>query len=404
MSTSLLYHAWGIRGYRHDRTQYEGGVVVYRIKHSPQEVFRCSGCGSPEVVRRGKVLRRWRSLPIGLKPVFIEMEVQRVACRDCALTRQVKVVFSEARLSYTRAFERYAVELARQMTIQAVAHHLRVGWDTIKDMVKRNLKRRYANPPLKDLRWIAIDEIAVRKGHHYMTVVMNLETGAAVFAGNGKGVDALKPFWKLLKRARAKPQAVAIDMSPAYQAAVRANLPQAAIVFDHFHLVQWVNLTLSDLRKATQQTATAAQRKVVKGLRWILLKNPENLDEGHRERERLEEALELNKALATGYYLKEDLRQLWNQPNKTAGRRFLQGWMRRARMSGIALLKKLANSFSRHADGILAWFDYPISTGPLEGFNNKIKTMKRQAYGYRDLEFFKLKILALHEAKYALIG
>ena len=390
MSTSLLYHAWGIRGYRHVRAQFEAGSVIFHVEHAPDEVLRCSRCGGSDVVRRGKVLRRWRTTPIGPKPVFIQMEVQRVGCSDCGLVRQVKVGFAQARLSYTRFLARYALGLCRHMTLQDVADHLGMSWDTIKDIQKSDLQRRYSEAPLKGLRWIAIDEIAVRKRHRYMTVVMDLETGHAVFVGDGKGGDALKPFWKRLKRARISPAAAAIDMSPAYIGAVESNLPQTPIVFDRFHIVQLVHHTLSELRRSTQRTADAAGRKAVKGSLWVLLKNPENLDEGRQERRRLEEALELNKGLAVGYYLKEDLRQLWSCWNKTAGRRFLQSWIRRARMSGFALLKKLANTLSRHAEGILAWFDHPISTGPLEGLNNKIKTMKRQAYGYRDQEFFKL--------------
>lgn len=404
MSTSLLYHLWGVRGYDYVAARFEGGTAVFRIEHKSAEVFRCSACGSPDVVRRGKFLRRWRSLSVGSKLVFIEMEVQRVGCRDCDLVRQVKVGFADERVSYTRALERCVIDLCRHMTIQDAADHVGMGWDTVKDIHKEDLARRFAEPPLKGLRRIAIDEIAVRKGHRYLTVVMDLDSGRVVFVGRGKGADALQPFWRLLKKARAAPEAVAIDMSTAYIAAVERNLPSAKIVFDQFHVVQLVNRTLSDLRRATQRTADAAGRKTVKGLRFILLKHEEKLDEGHRERERLLEALELNKALAAGYYLKEEFRLLRLMPNKTAGRKFLTGWTRRARQSGVALLKKLANTISRHAEGVLAWFDHPISTGPLEGMNNKIKTMKRQAYGYRDTEFFRLKILAIHESKYALVG
>src|SRR5213079_2576755 len=121
------------------------------------------------------------------------------------------------RRSYTKAFERYALELSKRMTIRDVAVHLGVSWDVIKDIQKRDLSRRYAKPKLKDLRQIAIDEIAVAKGHRYVTVVLNLESGAVVFVGDGKGADALKPFWKRLHGSKAKIEAVAMDMSPAYR-------------------------------------------------------------------------------------------------------------------------------------------------------------------------------------------
>jgi len=194
-------------------------------------------------------------------------------------------------------------------------------------------------------------------------------------------------------------------MSPAYIQAVSENLKEATIVFDHFHVVKLFNDKLSDFRRKLYHEAESTMRKnVLKGTRWLLLKNPENLNKNCNESERLEEALELNKPLSTAYYMKEDLRQLWSQPDKSSAKRFLDDWIKRARASTILMLTKFANTLAAHLSGILSYYDFPISTGPLEGMNNKIKTMKRQAYGFRDLEFFKLKIMAIHKSKYALVG
>ncbi len=282
---------------------------------------------------------------------------------------------------------------------------MNVGWDLVKEIQKRDLSRRYAKPKLKHLRAIAIDEIAVAKGHRYLTVVLDLESGAVVFVGDGKGADALKPFWKRLRPSGAKVQAVAMDMSGAYQAAVRSNLPRAKIVFDHFHVVKLFNEKLSNLRRALYHEATEVQHKaVLKGTRWLLLKNAENLDEKKDEKQRLKEALALNEPLAVAYYMKEDLRRFWQQPGKRFATTFLDGWIRRAEASGIKMPQQMAKTLAAHRSGLLAYYDVMISSGPMEGTNNKIKTMKRQAYGFRDLAFFKLKILAIHETKYALVG
>ena len=148
-------------------------------------------------------------------------------------------------------------------------------------------------------------------------------------------------------------------------------------------------------------------KKSIKGTRWLLVKNPENLDPARNEHQRLAEILKLNEPLALAYYLKEDLREVWEQVDEEAAESHLMDWILRAEISGVAcffMLSKFAKTLRLHAQGILAWYDYPISTGPLVGTNNKIKTMKRQAYGFRDHEFFKLKILALHQTKYALVG
>jgi transposase len=394
----------GIRGYRHVKTEFVEGEVVFHLEQ-PRTQCRCSTCGSTAVTRRGEVPRSFRGLPIGSKPTWLVLPIPRVACAACGFVRQVEVTFADPRRTYTKAFARYALELSRLMTIKDVAHHLGISWDVIKDIQKQDLGRRYARPKLKHLRRIAVDEISIGKGHHYVTIVLDLESGAVVHVGQGKGGDALTAFWKRLRGSRAKIEAVAIDMSPAYIDAVTTHLPEATIVFDRFHIVKLLNDKLSDLRRELYREATESlARDVLKGIRWLLLKNPENLDPKRDEKARLEEALRLNQPLATAYYLKEELRQLWEQPHKTAARNFLTSWYLRAMASGIRVLAKFARTLLAHAWGILAWYDYPISTGPLEGTNNKIKTMQRQAYGFRDQEFLKLKIYALHETKYALVG
>jgi transposase len=404
MSTSLLYHAFGIRGYRYTRTDYQDGQTIFTIHQEP-ETCRCSACGSPKVQSRGQIERRFRTVPIGRRATLVVLPIPRVECLACGLVRQVKVPFADPRRSSTNAFERYALELSRRMTIRDVAQHLDVGWDMIKDIQKRDLSRRYAKPKLKHLRRIAIDEISIAKGHRYLTVVLDLDSGAVVFVGDGKGADALKPFWKRLRPSKAKIEAVAMDMSAAYRGAVATNLPKAKIVFDRFHVMKLFNEKLSDLRRALHREATDVMRKkVLKGTRWLLLKAAENLDEEKDEKKELEEALKLNQSLATAYYLKEDLRQFWEQPGKRFATVFLDGWIRREEASGIKMLQQMARTLAAHRSGLLAYYDAMITSGPMEGTNNKIKTMKRQAYGFRDQEFFKLKILAIHETRYELVG
>ena len=301
MSTSLLYHGFGLVGYTYVRTAYEEGKVIFTIKHK-REKLHCSECGSRGLVLRGCSPRRFRMLPIGSKVIFLNLDVQRVACRRCDTIRQVDLGFADSRFSYTRAFERYVLELSKHMTILDVARHLHVSWDVVKDIQKRRLKKKFSRPSLKDLRYMAIDEIAVKKGHHYVTVVLDLESGAVIFVGDGKGADALEPFWKRLSHSPATVEAVAIDMSPAYMSAVMGHLPKAAVVFDHFHVVKLFNDKLSDLRRDLYREAKDQfQKDVLKGTRWLLLKNPGNLDEKKGERERLKEALRLNQPLYTAF-------------------------------------------------------------------------------------------------------
>jgi len=404
MSTSFLYHSFGLVGYLYVKTEYRQGQVFIYIRHHPGKL-RCPECGSHLLTLRGTTTRTFKSIPIGGKKVVLILQVQRVACKKCHALRQVKLGFADPKKSYTKALARYVLELSKHMTIKDVAEHLQISWDMVKNIQKEHLQKHFTKPRLKDLKRIAIDEISIGKRHNYLTIVLDLSTGAVVYIGDGKGSDSLTAFWKRLKASRAIIEAVAIDMSPAYIQAVSDNLKNAAIVFDHFHIVKLLNDKLSELRRLIyRETTDMLQREALKGLRWILLKNPENLDDKRNEKERLEEALRINAPLATAYYLKEELRQLWSQESKEKALAFLSDWANRAAASGVRILQKFAGTLMAHRTGILAYYDYPISTGPLEGTNNKIKTMQRQAYGYRDKEFFKLKIFALHKTKYALVG
>lgn len=290
-------------------------------------------------------------------------------------------------------------------TIQDVAQHLGVGWDLIKDLKKSDLVRRFRKPKLRGLKRLAIDEICIGRGHRYRTLVLDLDSGAIVFVGQGKGADALKPFWKRLHSSRAKIQAVAVDLSPAYTAALRTHLPEATIVYDRFHIMKLFNEKLSDLRRELHREAIEGLHKqVLKGTRWLLLMNNENLDDAKGERQRLLEALKLNESLATAYYLKEDLRLLWEQSDVLAASKFLTSWIRRAESSGIRILQTFAKTLAIHRRGLLAWYSDAISTGPLEGTNNKIRALTRQAYGFRDQEYFMLQLYALHTTRVLLVG
>ena len=400
----MLYHAFGVRGYEYRSTEYAKGGVTRTIEQ-PRQALCCSPCGGRHVHAKGGVTREFRSLPIGGKPVRLRLTVPRVLCRTCFVDRPVKIGFADPKKSYTRSFARSVIELAGMMTLADVARHLQIRWDIVKGIVGDDLERRFAKPKRRSLKRIAIDEIDLGKRHQYLTIVRDLDRGAIVFVGDGKGEKSLEPFGNRLRHSRAKIAAVAADLSPAYSAAIRKNLPEAQLVFDRFHLVKLLNERLTELRRERHREATdKLHQKVLKGTRWLLLKHSADLDPKRHERQRLKEALQLNASLATADYLKEDLAQIWQQPGKVSARIILDQGIADAESSGIRQLMKFARTLQIHREGILNWYDHPISTGPLEGTNNKIKLLQRQAYGYRDLPFFKLKLLALHNSQHALVG
>ncbi len=333
MSTTLLYHAFGIRGYRCRTTRHAKGATELVIEHHPDNL-QCAHCGSADVIGAGKVERRFRHLPVGSRPTWIVLPVQRLRCGRCQMVRQAKIDFADERVHHTRAFERYALELSRMTTIEDAANHLGVGWDTVKDIQKRQLQKRFRHIPLGHLKKIAIDEINIGKGHRYLTLVLDLDSGAVVYIGKGKGADSLKDFWRKLKASHAKIKAVATDLSPAYILAVSQNIPKAVHVFDRFHVVKLFNDKLSNLRRQIQNAAiTVEQKQAIKGTRWLLLKNPENLNPQRSEKERLDDALRLNRPLLVATKsnreasprLRGGLLSGWSsiqRPNFTLGSRF----------------------------------------------------------------------------------
>jgi len=403
MSTSLLYHSFGIRGYQQTRIELTGGVTRFHVQPSEKSIC-CSSCQSTNVIRRGSKQREFRASPIGSKQTVLVATLPRVQCRDCGVVRQIEVGFADARRSYTKGWAHYALQLTCSMTIKDVADLLGVTWDVIKEIKKDDLRRQFANPSLKDVRRIAIDEICIGKGHRYVTLVMNLDSGAIIFVGDGKSAESLVPFWKRLGRRRHRIEAVAMDMSSAFISAVRGNLPQADIVFDRFHVVKLMNEKLTTLRRQLYREATADEKLVLKGSRWLLLKNPENLSEARDEEAHLAAALKLNEPLAMGYYLKEELRLFWDQSFRWPAQLFLRSWCGRAIATGLLPLKTMAKTLTRLEEGLLSYFDHRISSGPMEGTNNKIKTLQRQSYGIRDREYFELLLYSLHQKKYALVG
>lgn len=308
------------------------------------------------------------------------------------------------------------------MSLQDVARFTHLGWDTVKSIVRADLARRYESVEMSEVRRTGVDENYLGKKAKYVTLVVDLESGRVLWVGKGRGKEALVGFWQRLRKSGAKIEAVACDMSGAYWSAINEHLPDAALVFDHFdfaalrppgslrlsvslrsaHIIKLANEKIDEIRRGLQRTLEISEQRFIKGTRYLLLHGKENLPEDKRPK--LEEALAYNEPLSKAYYLKEELRQLWSQPGKEAAQRYLQEWVLKAYATAIGPLKKLANTMLTHARQILSYFDHPISSGIMEGINNKIGRLTRMAYGYRDMDFLHLRIYALHESKDILTG
>jgi transposase len=400
MNSSFLYHAFGLYSHECTRIEYKGNTIILNVQSKERQKV-CPKCGKRHLVKNGYRYRDFIGLPIGGKKVIIRMKVQRYKCKNegCDYDQQEDITFATGSRSYTHRFAKYVVDLLKVMTIKDAANMLGVSWDTLKEIHSTYLERHYSPPSLEGVENIGIDEFAVKKGHVYKTIVVDLDRGRIIYVGEGKGADALDKFWKKVAKKGVVIKTVATDLSSAFTSSVLQNAPGAVHVFDHFHVVKLMNDKLDDIRRSQYaMEKDINKRQVIKGTKYLILQNGKDIfDKYHKSR--LDNVLAMNAPLNKAYYLKESLREIWTQINKEKAEEVLLDWVQQAQDSGIKQLKTMANTIMAYKTGILAWYDNHFSTAKVEGINNKIKVMKRTAYGFRDDKYFKLRLFALHDCR-----
>ena len=402
MSTSLLYHAFGLKGVKYISTEYKNGSTVFRAEVS-SSIENCPACGSWDTVhRQGFKERMLRLVPMGMRPTYLRLGIWRLQCKSCGALRWPRLPFVRGKARHTRRFAQFAIDLVHWMTVLGVARVLRVGWDLVKDIHKEHLKNKYQAPPLKDLKYLGIDEFSIRKGRSYMSIFVDLQSGRILHAVEGNAGKDIVPFLKVLRRKAPNLKAIAMDMSTAFSSAVEEHLPGVAIVFDRYHVSALMNKGIEDLRREQQSQLDEEGQKVLKGTRFLLLKNYETLDQ--KKQTRLAQLLQANAPLLTLHTMKEQFREFWEKDSIEQAIPFLDAWCTDAEKSDVKELKKIAITLMHHSHGLLNYYYHRISCGLVEGINNKIKTLKRQAYGFRDMTYFKLRLYHLHHQGYSLTG
>ena len=356
----------------------------------------CDGCG--KVVKAvHDVQDRWiRDLPILGAQTHLLVHRRRLACPGCG-PKLERLSWLERYARVTTRLAESAARMCAAMPIKQVADYYGLGWDQTKAIDKAYLDRTLGPVDLTGVRQIAMDEFAIQKGHRYATVVVEPNCKRVLWVGRGHRRPDVRRFFELLGEKGCKRlQAVAMDMNAAYQAEVKRNCPQAETVIDLFHVVAKYGREVIDrvrIDEANRLRHDRPARKVIKGSRWLLLRNAENIKR-KEDRIKLNELLAANRKLATVYVLKDDLKHLWDFVSVGHAKRFWQQWYRRAIRSRIEPLKVFARKLKSFLPGILSHCRYPLHTSLLEGINNKIKVIKRMAYGFRDDEYFFLKIRA----------
>jgi transposase len=351
----------------------------------------CHVCGAPGAIH-AHARKFIRDLSFGDFTMLLQVEHRKIRCHRCYKVRVEGLEFVDASARVTHRLAAYAAQLCKAgLSVEAVARHLDLDPKTVKAIDKAGLQAEFGQTTYDGLKRLAIDEIAVKKGHNYMTVVLDYDTGRVVWMGEGRQNATIDAFFEAMPtEVRDGIEAVALDMWEPYINAVKRWSRQADVVFDLFHVVKAFNKVIDDIRNEEYRNADAAGRETLKGSKYLFLKNWGNLK--REGRIQLEEILAINERLNTIYWLKDLLAHIWDYYYPGWAKKMLAEWCEVARQDSHPALVKFAEKLERHRYGIISHCKNPIHTSKLEGVNNKIKVVKRIAYGFHDLEYFALKV------------
>jgi len=340
-------------------------------------------------------VRKARDLSCGDTRIYLEFEVRRVRCRSCGKVKRERLDFLADNPFYTKRFAHYVGRRCRSATIKDIAEELHLGWDTVKALEKQYMAAQLAKAGTPGPKVIGVDEISIRKGHTYRIVVSDLIRERPIwFGGEDRSEASMAKFYEWLgdKKSRGIRLAV-MDMWKPFRNATNARAPQAAILFDKFHIMRHLGEALDQVRKAEYARLSGKDRRFIKGQKYTLLSNRENLT--LKGRQSLKTLLAANKRLNTAYLLKESFAQMWSYEREGWARRFFDNWRASLKWQRLKPYEKFADMIDRHWDGIAAYCkpENKVSLGFVEGLNNKIRVIQRRAYGLRDEEYLRLKIL-----------
>ena len=326
--------------------------------------------------------------------IQLDFEVRRVECRSCGKVKRERLEFLADNPFYTKRFAYYVGRRCRSTTIKDIAEELKLDWHAVKELDKQYMAAQLAKAGRPGPKVIGIDEISIRKRHTYRIVVSDLIRGRPIwFGGQDRSEASMSEFYAWLgANQRRRIRLAVMDMWKPFRNATQAHTPQAAILFDKFHVLRHLGRALDTVRKREYARLTGKQRQYIKGQKYTLLSRRDNLTlEG---RQALKTLLAANKRLNTAYLLRESFGQLWSYEREGWARRFFENWRASLKWQRLKPYEKFAEMIDRHWDGIAAYCkpQNKVALGFVEGLNNKIRVIQRRAYGLRDEEYLRLKI------------
>jgi transposase len=386
-----LKNLYQFKGFKFSRSEIEDDSIIIVLKRTSQTgICPCCDKRCKYIHKRRK--HKIRDLDLANSKAYIEFLRYDINCK-CGYNGVESLNFCEEYSRYTTRFEEKVVMLCTKMCIKDVSNEMRIGWEATKNIDKRNARKFIVDFELISPTKIGVDEIAYEKGHKYLTVVRDVDLGKVIWVGKARKKETLDEFFAKLGIVKCMSIKVAVcDMWDPYIASIRANT-DAAIVFDKFHIAKSINEVVDTIRKKEFAKADKIERKNMKKKRFLILSRQKRLDD--KKRETLFDLLDVNKNLYSAYLLKEQVLDIFDEEEESKATERLDKWIKNTIKSGIEEFIPVINRIKGYLYGILNYFKYKITNAQSEGFNNKINVIKRKAYGFRDLEYFKLKILQI---------
>lgn len=379
------------RGFKFVGSWIANGQILVKMERT-SKTGRCPKCKKFKRKPIERFTRRIRDLDIGGVMCYMEIEVYRISC-SCGCRNMEDLEFVGKYARFTRRFEEKVAVLCRVMTIKDVAEEMCIGWETAKNIDKEEAKKYVVALSDVSPKRIGIDEIAYEKGHKYLTVVRDVDLAKVIWVKEDRKKETLDKFFQELGKEKSGQICVAaMDMWDPFIASVKEHT-NAEIVFDKFHVAKHVNQALDDVRKQEFAKADSEERKLMKKKRFVILSRKKNLT--RKKKESLKDLMNKNDKLYKAYLLKEQILDIMDEKNeKKAGKRFVK-WFDNVAESKILQFEKVVKMLQVYSYGIVNYFKHKITNAASEGFNTKINVIKRRAYGFRDIEYFMLKIIQL---------
>lgn len=356
-----------------------------------RKVYRCPICGKERTSYYNRRWTRLRDLNIATHVVYVWVPHYMVDCPSCGV-HEIALTMARRYARGTRRFEYWLFQLTKDMTVKAVAELAQVDRRAIRDAEVRYTVGLLRKRDLDHITALGIDEVSEKKGHRYLTLVTDIVQRRVIWVGRGRDRAVLEKFFRWFGPERTgRIRCVVIDMHDPYELEITVQCPRATVIYDHFHVVKPLNLAIDNIRRRLQKEAPPEQRRYLKNSRYLLLRAREDLT--RKQHVRLKELLTVNETLTAAYILKEDLRTVFRLLPSKEARAELREWKARVRESGIPELLEYLEMLNRRRYGILNFFKHRLTNGLSEGLNNVVKTIKKDAYGFHDWQYFRIKIL-----------